>query len=138
MIVLRMLVLQSYKHDHPICYASQQLISMEQNYVIIEWIVLMTIFVIILFCHYFLGNKFTIVINHQTFKYLISKPNSTKIITRQIWLLQEYEFTINDQLRKKYGNVDTLLWTYKLVGDHLKDDDFPNAKLFAFDVEKML
>jgi hypothetical protein len=24
------------------------------------------------------------------------------------------------------------------VGDHLKDDDFPNAKLFAFDVEKML
>lgn len=22
------------------------------------------------------------------------------------------------------------------MGDHLKDDDFPNAKLFAFDVEK--
>jgi len=24
------------------------------------------------------------------------------------------------------------------VGDHSKDDDFPNAKLFAFDVEKVL
>jgi hypothetical protein len=24
------------------------------------------------------------------------------------------------------------------VGDHLKDDDFPNAKLFAFDVEEVL
>ncbi len=24
------------------------------------------------------------------------------------------------------------------MGHHLKDDDFPNAKLFAFDVEKVL
>jgi hypothetical protein len=24
------------------------------------------------------------------------------------------------------------------VGDHLKDDDFPNAKLYAFDVKKVL
>jgi hypothetical protein len=46
MIVFRMLVLQSYKHVHPIYYANQQLISMEHNYVVIEWIVLVTIFVI--------------------------------------------------------------------------------------------
>lgn len=53
-------------------------------------------------------------------------------------LFQEYEFTIKDWPRKKHGNVDALLWTYKRVGDHSKDDDFPNAKLFAFDVEKAL
>jgi len=29
--------------------------------------------------------------------------------SRQILLLQEYEFTIDDQIGKKYGNVDTLL-----------------------------
>jgi hypothetical protein len=37
MIVHRMLVLQSYKHDHPIYYVSQQQISMEQNYVVITF-----------------------------------------------------------------------------------------------------
>jgi len=133
-----MLVLKSYKHDHPIYFTSWQLISMEQNYVVIEWIVSMTIFAINFFCHNFLGNKFTIVINHQTFKYLFSKPNFTRIIARWILLFQEYEFTIKDQPRKNHGNVDALLWTYKWVGDQSKDDDFPNAKLFAFDVEKVL
>ncbi len=88
--------------------------------------------------HYFLGNKFAIFINHQTFKYLLLEPNSRRIIARRILLLQKYEFTVKGQLRKKLGNVDAILWTYKWVGDHLKNDDFPNAKFLAFDVEKVL
>jgi hypothetical protein len=43
------------------------------------------------------------------FKYLVLEPNSTRIIARQILLLQKYEFTIKGQLGKKHGNVDALL-----------------------------
>jgi hypothetical protein len=68
-------------HDHPIYYASQQLIPIEQNYVITERKALVIIFAMKKFHHYFLGDKFTILVDHQTFKYLLSKPDPTRRIT---------------------------------------------------------
>jgi hypothetical protein len=62
-------------HDHPIYYASQQLIMVEQNYAIAKRKALVIIFVVKKFHHYLLGNKFTIVIDYQAFKYLLSNPN---------------------------------------------------------------
>jgi hypothetical protein len=68
-------------HDHAIYYANQQLIPTEQNYVITKREALAIIFAMKKFHHYLLGNKFTIVIDHQAFKYLFSKPNLTRRIT---------------------------------------------------------
>jgi len=64
-------------HDHPIYYANQKLILAKRNYVIIKQEALAIIFAMKNFHHYLLGNKFTIVIDHQAFKYLLSKLNST-------------------------------------------------------------
>ncbi len=52
-------------------------------------------------------------------------------------LFQEYEFIMKDQPRKNHENIDTLSQTYEEVGDHLEDDDFLDAKLFALDGEKV-
>jgi hypothetical protein len=67
-------------HDHTIYYANQQLIPTKQNYVITEREALVIIFAMKKFHHYLLGNRFTIVIDHQAPKYLLSKPNLTRKI----------------------------------------------------------
>jgi hypothetical protein len=60
-------------------------------------------------------------------------------ISKEISLIQAYKFTIKNQTRKKYENVNPSSQTYKEVQNHSKDDDyskendFSNAKLFAFD-----
>ncbi len=64
-------------HDHAIFYANQQLIPTKQNYVITKRETLAIIFAMKKFHYYLLGNKFTIVIDHQALKYLFSKPNLT-------------------------------------------------------------
>ncbi len=46
-------------HNHPMCYAGQQLISAKRNYVVIKEETLAIVFVVKTFRH--LGNKFTIV-----------------------------------------------------------------------------
>ncbi len=49
-----------------------------------------------------------------------------------------YEFIIQDHPRKKHGNTNALSRTYKEVKKHSEDDNFLDAQLFAFDVEKVL
>ncbi len=51
---------------------------------------------------------------------------------------EEYEFIIKDWPGKDHRNDDALSRTYEEVGDHLEDDDFLNAKLFALDAENVL
>ncbi len=117
---------------------SQQLIPAKRNYVIIEWEALAMIFTMKNFHHYLLGNKFTVVTDHEALKYLLSKPNLTGKIAWWILFLQEYEFTIKDRPGKNHRNDDALSRTYEEVGDHLEDDDFLDAKLFALDAKKVL
>jgi len=49
-----------------------------------------------------------------------------------------YEFIIQDHPRKKHGNTNALFQTYKEVKKHSEDDNFLDAQLFAFNVEKVL
>jgi hypothetical protein len=59
--------------DRPICYVSRQFIPTKQNYIVTEQETLAIIFVMKFFWHYLSGNKFTIIMNHQVLKYLLSK-----------------------------------------------------------------
>ncbi len=52
-------------HDHPIHFASRQLTSVENNYTVTKLEALVVIFSLKKFCHYLLGYKAKIVIDHK-------------------------------------------------------------------------
>jgi len=62
-------------HDHPIHFASRQLISVEKNYIGIKLEGLVVIFFLKKFRHYLLGYKAKIVTDHKALIYLVNKPN---------------------------------------------------------------
>jgi len=62
-------------HDHPIHFASRQLISGEKNYIVSKQEGLAIIFSLKKFRHYLLGYKAKIVIDHKALTYLVNKPN---------------------------------------------------------------
>ena len=57
--------------DHPIYFASRQLIATEKNYTTSEREALGMIFALQKFRHYLLGYPFTFYVDHDAFKYLI-------------------------------------------------------------------
>ena len=60
--------------DHPIYFASHQLIAVEKNYTTTQREALGMIFVVQKFRHYLLGYPFVFYVNHDALKYLINKP----------------------------------------------------------------
>ena len=68
--------------DHPIYYASRQLIAAEKNYSTIEREALGMVFAVQKFCHYLLGYPFTFYVDHDALKYLINKPDLSGRIAR--------------------------------------------------------
>jgi hypothetical protein len=67
--------LEENGHDHPIHFASTQLISIEKNYTMIEQEGLVVIFFLKKFRHYLLGYKAKIVTNDKALTYLVNKSN---------------------------------------------------------------
>ena len=61
--------------DHPIYFASRQLIAAEKNYTTTEREGLGMIFAVQKFRHYLLGYPFTFYVDHDALKYLINKPD---------------------------------------------------------------
>ena len=80
--------------DHPIYFASRQLIAAEKNYTTTEREALAMIFAVQKFRHYLLGYPFVFYVDHDAFKYLINKPDLSGRLARWVLLLQEFDFTI--------------------------------------------
>jgi hypothetical protein len=81
-------------HDHPIYFASWQLMQAERNYTVTEREALGMIFSVQKFRHYILGYKFVFHVDHDALKYMINKPQLSGRIARWVLLLQEFNFTI--------------------------------------------
>ena len=60
--------------DHPIYYASRQLIPAERNYTVTEREALGMIYSVQKFRHYLLGYSFIFYVDHDALKYMINKP----------------------------------------------------------------
>ncbi|KAG6546714.1 hypothetical protein Mapa_011903 [Marchantia paleacea] len=88
-------------HDHPIAYASRQMVQAERNYSVTEREALAVIFSLKKFRHYLLGGKFTIVTDHKALKYIFNKPNAEGRIARWKLLLAEFDYIIEDRPGKK-------------------------------------
>ena len=73
--------------DHPIYFASRQLIAAEKNYTTIEREALVMIFVVQKFQHYLLGYPFTFYVDHDALKYLINKLDLSGRLAQWVLLL---------------------------------------------------
>ena len=121
-------------HDHPIYFASRQLVQAERNYTVTEREALGMIFSVQKFRHYLLGNKFVFHVNHDALKYMINKPQLSGRIARWVLLLQEFDFTVEVRPGKSHANADHLSRLNNESGSEPIDDSFPDAQLFYIDV----
>ena len=60
--------------DHPIYYASRQLVAAERNYSTTEWEALDMVYSVQKFCHYLVGYPFVFYVDHNALKYMINNP----------------------------------------------------------------
>jgi hypothetical protein len=76
------------KHfDHPIYFASRQLIAVEKNYTTTEREALGMIFAVQKFRNYLLGYPFVFYVDHDALKCLINKPDLSGRLARWVLLL---------------------------------------------------
>lgn len=91
--------------DHPIYFATCQLIAAEKNYTTTEREALGMIFAVQKFRHYLLGYPFTFYVDHDALKYLINKPDLSGRLARWVLLLQEFNFSIVVRPGKTHANA---------------------------------
>jgi transposase InsO family protein len=120
--------------DHPIYYASRQLVQAEKNYSVTEREALGMIFSVQKFRHYLLGNKVVFHVDHDALKYMVNKPQLSGRIARWVLLLQEFDFTVEVRPGKSHANADHLSRLNDELGDEPIDDSFPDAQLFFVDI----
>ena len=121
-------------HDHPIYFASRQLVQAERNYTVTEREALGMVFLVQKFRHSLLGNKFVFHVDHDALKYMINKPQLSGRIARWVLLLQEFNFTVEVRPGKSHANADHLSILRKDSRSEPIDDSFPDAQLFYIDV----
>ena len=73
--------------DHPIYFASRQLIAAEKNYNTTEKEALAMIFAVQKLRHYLLGYPFVFYVDHDALKYVINKPDLNGRLARWVLLL---------------------------------------------------
>ena len=121
-------------HDHPIYFASRQLVQAEKNYSVTEREALGMIFSVQKFRHYLLGNKFIFHVDHDALKYMVNKPQLSGRMARWVLLLQEFDFTVEVRPGKSHANADHLSRINEELEIEAIDDSFPDAQLFYIDV----
>ena len=57
---------------------------------------------------YFLGNHFTVVVDHQALKWLVNLHDPTGRLARWAFTLQGYDFNIQYRPEIDHGNADAL------------------------------
>lgn len=137
-IALGCVLSQKYDNnlDHPIYFASRQLIATEKNYTTTELEALGMIFAVQKFMHYLLDYSFIFYVDHDALKYLINKPDLSGRLARWVLLLQEFNFIIVVRLGKSHANVDHLskLEPYNITQLEPLNDELPDANLFEVDI----
>lgn len=121
-------------HDHPIYYASRQLVAAKRNYTTTEREALGMIYSVQKFRHYLLGYKFVFHVDYDTLKYMINKPQLSGRIARWVLLLQEFDFTINVRPGKTHANADHLSRLSNILENEPISDALPDAELFLVDL----
>ena len=92
--------------EHPIFYASQSYNLAEQNYSSFDGECLVVVWATNHFRAYLFGNSFTLITDHEPFRWLMTTQKLTGKMARWSLLLQEYDFTLQHR-----AGVDCKEWT---------------------------
>ena len=122
--------------DHPIYFASRQLIADEKNYTTTERKALGMIFAVQKFRHCLLGYPFFFYVNHDALKYLINKLELSGRLACWILLLQEFNFTVVVRPGESHGNANHISRLEPLSPSQLEplNDQLLDSTLFEVDV----
>ncbi len=96
--------------EYVIAYASPSNNKAESNYPSYEGDCLVVVWVVIHFRPYLYGTKFTLYIDHQPIKWLMTNDKLISKLARWVLILQEYEFKVIHRPGITHQNVDTMLW----------------------------
>jgi hypothetical protein len=94
--------------EYVIAYASRSNNKAESNYSSYEGECLVIIWVVIHFRPYLYGANFTLYIDHQLIKWLMTNDKLTSKLARWALILQEYEFKVIHRPGITHQNVDTM------------------------------
>lgn len=91
---------------------------------------LVVIYAINKFRHYITKYSTFVHIDHAAIRYLVNKPVTLGCITRWLFLLQEFDITIVDKLRKDNVVADFLFGIENDGKNTSIEDSFPDEHLF--------
>jgi hypothetical protein len=95
--------------EYVIAYASQSNNKVENNYSSYEGECLVVVWVVIHLKPYLYGGKFTLYIDHQPIKWLLTNDKLIDKLARWAFILQEYEFKVIDRPHITHQNANTML-----------------------------
>jgi len=95
-------------NEYVIAYASRKNNKIESNYSSYEGECFIVVWAIIHFRPYFYGTKFTLYIDHQPIKWLMTNDKLTSKLAHWALILQEYEFKVIHRPCITHHNVDTM------------------------------
>ena len=116
-----------------IYYASKTLDSAQSNYTTTEKEFLAVVFALEKFRSYIIGYPVTIFTDHAALKYLLTKQDTKRHLTRWILLFQEFNLTIKDKKGVENVVADHLSWLVSATTSEGLPigDTFPDEQLFA-------
>jgi hypothetical protein len=94
--------------EYVITYASRNNNKAESNYSSYEGECIAVVWAIIHFKPYFYGTNFTLYIDHQPIKWLMTNDKLTSKLARWAFILQEYEFKVIHRPGIIHQNADTM------------------------------
>jgi hypothetical protein len=119
---------------HPIAFVSRQLIAAKQNYSTTECECLAMVFNVKKFRHYLLLNLVVFFVDHMALRYLVNKLDLSGRLARWIFILEEFDYTMEYKPGHMHKQADHLLRLSKDLGSLPLEDDLPDASLFAINV----
>jgi transposase InsO family protein len=94
--------------EHPICFASRQLLPAEMNYSTSEQEALAIVFGMQQYEHYLLSKPFTIVTDHHALVWFPGKKSTNKRLQRWSILMSQFDFKVQYRKGKDNANADAL------------------------------
>lgn len=126
--------------ESPVSYISRALTTPERNYTTTEQEALVVIWAIKCFRHYVLGNKFEIITDHASLKWLMTTDHKSQRLTRWGLSLQEYDFSVEHKKGKLKASADALspLVAPAVVSDpDTQSDDLHNKLIQNIQIVKI-
>ena len=95
-------------HDHPVAFASRQLLDRERRYATIEKECLALKWAILKFAPYLLGRRFRLITDHRPLQWIAQHSSGNARVARWAIPLQPFAFSVQYRAGSSNGNADAL------------------------------